>query len=61
MLERSDQTILMVDSSKFDTRAFSHIASLQDIDCLITDSKANRVFMEAVEEKNVNVMMVELL
>jgi len=33
----ADETILMVDSTKFDSRTFVHIADLTDVDCVITD------------------------
>lgn len=60
MIERSDQTILMADSSKWGNREFSHIASLQDVSCIITDSRLDPVSVKALEEKNVKVTAVPL-
>lgn len=58
MIERSDQTILMADSSKFGSREFSHIARIHDISRIITDSKINPEYTKALEEKKVKVTTV---
>ncbi|MCY8495813.1 DeoR/GlpR family DNA-binding transcription regulator [Bacillus atrophaeus] len=58
MIERSDQTILMADSSKFGSREFSHIARIHVISRIITDSKINPEYTKALEEKKVKVTTV---
>lgn len=60
MIERSDQTILMADSSKWGNREFSHIASLQDVSRLITDSGLDPASVKALEDKKVKVTAVPL-
>ncbi|MEG7378966.1 rhamnose catabolism operon transcriptional regulator RhaR [Bacillus subtilis] len=60
MIERSGQTILMADSSKWGNREFSHIVSLQDISRLITDSGLDPVSVKALEDKEVKVTAVPL-
>lgn len=60
MIERSNETILMVDSSKFGHREFSHISSLSDIDQIIVDAKLDTASKEILEEKNITVTTVNL-
>jgi DeoR/GlpR family transcriptional regulator of sugar metabolism len=59
MMEIAEETILMVDSSKFGTRAFSHIAPLSKIKCIITDANINEQTKKQLEEKNLNPIIVE--
>ncbi|MEH7073444.1 DeoR/GlpR family DNA-binding transcription regulator [Neobacillus drentensis] len=59
MMEIADETILMVDSSKFGTRAFSQIAPLLKINCIITDSKIDEQTRKELEEKEINIVIVE--
>lgn len=58
MMEIADETILMVDSSKFGTRAFSHIAPLSKINCIISDSKIEEQTRKQLDEKNIKVAIV---
>lgn len=58
MMEIADQTILMVDSSKFGTRAFSQISLLSNIDFIITDSKVDQNTKKQLEEKKITVKIV---
>ncbi|MED3729264.1 DeoR/GlpR transcriptional regulator [Priestia filamentosa] len=58
MIERSAQTILMVDSSKFGHRDFSHITSLHNIDQIIVDFKLDNTSKEILKEKNITVTAV---
>jgi DeoR/GlpR family transcriptional regulator of sugar metabolism len=37
MIGMADQVILLADSSKFGTQAFTHVADLDDVDTIITD------------------------
>lgn len=59
MMEIADETILMVDSSKFGTRAFSTIGSLSTIYSIITDSKIDEQVRKQLEEKNIKIAIVE--
>ncbi|RFU65191.1 DeoR/GlpR family DNA-binding transcription regulator [Peribacillus glennii] len=58
MIERSDQTIMMIDSSKFGVRAFSHIFTLNEIQEIITDFQAEEGTIKKLEERNVIVEVV---
>ena len=58
MMEIADETILMVDSSKFGTRAFSQIAPVTAIDCIITDSNINEETRNELEEKKIKLLIV---
>jgi DeoR/GlpR family transcriptional regulator of sugar metabolism len=51
MMDISDETILMVDSSKFGKRAFSHIASIDKISSIITDSDINEEVTKQISDK----------
>ncbi len=55
MMEIADQSILMVDSSKFGTRAFSQIVPVSKIHSIITDSKIDEQTKNQLEEKEVKV------
>ncbi|QIZ07534.1 DeoR/GlpR transcriptional regulator [Priestia megaterium] len=58
MMEIADETILMVDSSKFGTRAFSHISPVTNIDCIITDSNINEETRIELEEKKIKLVII---
>lgn len=55
MMEIADENILMVDSSKFGTRAFSQIAPMSKVDCIITDSNIDEKIKSQLAEMNINV------
>ena len=55
MIEIADQTILMVDSTKFGARAFSQIGSLTKVDCVISDYKLDEHTKKAIEENSIAV------
>ena len=59
MREIADETILMVDSSKFGTRAFSQIVPVTNIDCIITDSKIDKETKNELEEKKIKLLIVD--
>jgi DeoR family transcriptional regulator, fructose operon transcriptional repressor len=58
MIEISDETILMVDSSKFGTRAFSQIVPVSNIGSIITDSNINAQTKNELEEKKIKLTIV---
>ncbi|MGM0903529.1 MAG: DeoR/GlpR family DNA-binding transcription regulator [Bacillota bacterium] len=55
MMEIADETVLMVDSSKFGVRSFSQISSLSTIDCVITDAKVEENIKRQLEEKRIKI------
>jgi len=58
-MEIADETVLMVDSSKFGTRAFSQISSLSNVDSIITDSKTTENTKKQLEEKKIMLKIVD--
>jgi DeoR family transcriptional regulator, fructose operon transcriptional repressor len=58
MMEIADETVLMVDSSKFGTRSFSQISPLSSIDTVITDSHLDNQQRKQIEEKEITVKIV---
>lgn len=58
MMEIADETILMVDSSKFGIRAFSQIAPVSNIGCIITDSNIDEKTNKELEEKRIRLNIV---
>ncbi|MFP5111332.1 DeoR/GlpR family DNA-binding transcription regulator [Bacillaceae bacterium C204] len=58
MMEIADETILMVDSTKFGTRSFSQIAPISTIDCIISDSNIDEVTRNELEEKKIKLLIV---
>jgi DeoR/GlpR family transcriptional regulator of sugar metabolism len=55
MMEIADESVLMVDSSKFGTRSFSQIAPLSSIGTVITDSHLDSQMKRQIEEKTITV------
>lgn len=53
MLKAAGKNILAVDSSKFDTIAFSKVCDLCDIDILVTDEKPDTKWLELFEENDI--------
>ncbi|MFJ1431461.1 DeoR/GlpR family DNA-binding transcription regulator [Capnocytophaga canimorsus] len=58
MMNRADKTIVLADASKMHKIGFGIISDIEKIDMLITDSKADRSFLEALESKGVEVVIV---
>lgn len=56
----ADQTILMVDSTKFGVRTFAQITDIQQISCIIADSKVKETYRREFEEKGIEVKTVEV-
>ncbi|MGQ3377762.1 DeoR/GlpR family DNA-binding transcription regulator [Priestia endophytica] len=61
MIERSNKTFLMVDSSKFGYREFSHISTLDQVDEMIVDVKLPPHSQEKLKEKNIIVTTVDFV
>lgn len=59
MFNSAQKVIVLADSSKFGRRGFSRICSLDSVDMVITDSKAQPHFLEALRERGIEVRVVE--
>jgi DeoR family transcriptional regulator, fructose operon transcriptional repressor len=59
MMDIADETVLMVDSSKFGIRSFAKIAPVSDVDWLITDSKIADEIKRRLEEGNMKVVVAD--
>lgn len=58
MIEIADRTILLADASKFGIRAFAHIAAMEQIDSVISNSSLDPSMAEALNEKNIKLRTV---
>jgi DeoR/GlpR family transcriptional regulator of sugar metabolism len=61
MMAAAGRTIVLADSTKFNRRLLGHIASLKQIDILITDAEPPRELFRALEEREVQVLVAPLL
>lgn len=59
MITAATRTIVLVDSSKFSRNAFAHIASLADIDILVTDAEPPTQLREALEIKSIDIVIAK--
>jgi DeoR family transcriptional regulator, fructose operon transcriptional repressor len=57
MIAAARRTIVLADSTKFNHHLLGHIASLQQIDILITDAEPPRELLRALEEREVEVLI----
>lgn len=57
MIERSEKVILLVDHSKFTSKAFMDIAPIDAIDMIITDDETDEKYIESLREKNIEVIV----
>lgn len=57
MMERSQKTIVLADSSKFGKRGFAKICNLEDIDMIITDRNVNDITRQRIEEMGINIVI----
>lgn len=57
IIHNASQTIVLADSSKFGIRGTTNVCTLQDIDILITDSKAPADYIRLIEQAGVQVML----
>lgn len=56
MLSRASTRALLIDSSKFDTRAFATVAALDQIDTLITDVRPEGALTAALDNAGIQVI-----
>ncbi|GGH77289.1 DeoR/GlpR family transcriptional regulator of sugar metabolism [Pullulanibacillus pueri] len=60
MMNIAEQTILMVDSSKFATQTFVHVAHMEDVDQVITDSHISEDYQLSLRDHNISLKVVAL-
>lgn len=58
MISIADQVVLLADSSKFGVQAFTHVASLSQLDAIITDRKLSKEMNELLTGQGLSVTMV---
>ncbi len=58
MMDASQQTVLLVDSSKFGKKGFSKICGCEKIDHIITDDKIPQLYLESLQELGIEVTVV---
>ena len=61
MMNTSQQTVLLVDSSKFGKKGFSKICDVGEIDRIITDDKIPQIYLESLQEQGIEVTIVPVL
>lgn len=59
MLKSGQERIMAIDSSKFEKIAFCKIASLNEIDYIVTDKKPDEKILQFIEQENVKILYPE--
>lgn len=59
MMERSQKTIVLADSSKFGKRGFAKICNLEDVDMIITDSGVTDAVRQQIEELGIDLLIAK--
>jgi len=59
LIDRAEEVILLVDSSKFHTNSGTIVCSLDEIDTIITDTAIPEDIMNALVSKGVELIIVE--
>lgn len=57
MMEASSKTVVLADSSKFGQRGFGHIAPLDEVDIIITDSGISQEMRDIIEEAGIELII----
>ena len=57
MMAVSSKTVVLADSSKLGQRGFGHIASLEEIDILVTDDGISKEMREVIEEAGIELII----
>lgn len=60
MMNTSQQTVLLVDSSKFGKKGFSKICDIRDIDRIITDDGIPQMYLENIQDLGIEVTVLPL-
>lgn len=61
MMDAAQQTVLLVDSSKFGKKGFSKICDCDKIDRIITDDKIPQMYLESLQDLGIEVTVVKTL
>lgn len=59
MMDAAQQTVLLIDSSKFGKKGFSKICDCDKIDHIITDDKIPQIYLENLRELGIEVTVVK--
>jgi len=59
LIKNARQSIVLADSSKFGVRAMTNVCTLQEIDIVVTDSKAPKQIVKTLERAGVRVIIAE--
>lgn len=57
MIETVQTIVVLADSTKFDRRGLGRICSLEQVQCIITDSKVPETTLKAIEDKGVKIII----
>lgn len=60
MMSTSQQTVLLVDSSKFGKKGFSKICDIRDVDRIITDDGIPQMYLENIQDLGIEVTVLPL-
>ena len=60
MISAAKEVIAVFDSSKFGKRGFAHIANLDKIDMIITDSNISDEYRQYIESAGIKLEIVQL-
>lgn len=58
MIETAQTVVVLADSTKFDRRGLGRICSLEQVHYIITDSRASKNTMKAIEDRGVKIIVV---
>lgn len=58
MIRAVQRTVVLVDSSKFGKKGFGKICDLEDIDQIVTDKNLSEHYVQKLEEKGIEVILV---
>lgn len=61
MMQASQQTVLLVDSSKFGKKGFSKICDCSQVDRIITDDKISQMYLQNLTDLGIEVTVVSSL
>lgn len=59
IIQNASQTVVLADSSKFGVRGMTNVCPFQDVDVLVTDSKAPAEYVELLERSGIQVIIAK--
>jgi DeoR/GlpR family transcriptional regulator of sugar metabolism len=59
MINRSEQVIVLADSTKFHQQLFHHVCSLESIDMIITDQEPDQLFQELLVQLDIQIIVTK--